>query len=400
MLSAAERHRILVEWNDTAAPYPEVAVAALADEQVACRPDAPAVTFGATTLTYGELDAEAGRLARRLASVGVGPGVLAGVFLERSAEMVVALLAVARAGGAYVPLDPDFPADRLAFMLRDCAAPVVVTQSSLVESLPASEARLVCVDVDGAELDATPAAAGPDDLAYVIYTSGSTGRPKGVEIPNRALVNLLTSMAARPGLGPDDVLVAVTTLSFDIAGLELWLPLVTGARVVVAAREVAADPALLAATLDEAGATGMQATPATWRMLVDAGWPGRPGLRALCGGEALPAGLAGELLDRGMEPWNLYGPTETTIWSTAAPVTGRGHPPTIGRPIANTQVYVLEADLEAVPPGVPGELHIGGAGLARGYLGRPDLTAERFIPNPLRPGTRLYKTGHPARWTA
>ena len=359
-------------------------VADLVAAQVALRPASPAVTFGSTTLTYAELDGRADRLARHLASVGVRPGVLVGVHLERSVEMVVALLAIVRAGGAYVPLDPDFPAERVAFMLQDSGAPLVVTQSSRAPAVPGS--AVVCVDDGGAPGDAVPAGAGPDDLVYVIYTSGSTGRPKGVAIEHRSLVNLLTSMAVEPGLTPDDVLVAVTTLSFDIAGLELWLPLVTGAHVVVASRQVASDPKLLATLLDQSGATVMQATPATWRMLVDGGWPGRPGFKALCGGEALPVALADALLDRGVELWNLYGPTETTIWSTVAKVEERGRPPSIGRPIADTTVHILD-----------GELHIGGAGLARGYLGRPELTAERFVVDPAS-GARVYKTGDLARW--
>jgi amino acid adenylation domain-containing protein len=374
-------------------------LAELVARQVARRPHAPAVSFGATTITYAELDERVGRLAGHLAGAGVGPGELVGVYVRRSLDMVVAPLAIARAGGAYVPLDPDFPAERVAFMLGDCAAPVVVTQADLVAALPPSSARLVVVDGERGPTGAAPAGAGPDDLAYVIYTSGSTGRPKGVEIPNRALVNFLTSMAERPGLAEDDVLVAVTTLSFDIAGLELWLPLVTGAHVVVAPAEESADPIRLMRLLEGAGATVMQATPATWRMLVEAGWPGRTGFKALCGGEALPVALADALLDRGVELWNLYGPTETTIWSTATRVTTRGRPPSIGRPIADTTVHVLDESMAPVPDGEPGELHIGGAGLARGYLGRPDLTAERFVPDPFdpTPGGRLYKTGDLAR---
>jgi amino acid adenylation domain-containing protein len=408
--SGVERHRLVVEWNDTAAPYPQVGVAELVSAQVARTPDAPAVSFGTRVLTYARLQEGADHLARDLVTLGVGPGVLVGVYLERSVEMVAALLGIARAGGAYVPLDPDFPSERIAFMMDDCAAPVVVTHSSLVGSLPTRGTQVVCVDAD-IEVDAdersasgpddpAPSGAGADDLAYVIYTSGSTGRPKGVEVTNRALVNFLTAMSERPGLGPTDVLVAVTTLSFDIAGLELWLPLVTGARVAVASREQATDPRRLTALVEEAGATVLQATPATWRMVVDAGWPGRPGLKALCGGEALPAVLADRLLDRGVELWNLYGPTEATIWSTALKVTTRGRPLTIGRPIANTTLYILDPDLAPMPVGVLGELHIGGVGLARGYLGRPELTAARFIPHPFdpSPGARLYKTGDLARW--
>ncbi len=409
-----ERSRILVEWNDTGAPYPELGIDALVAAQVARRPDRPAVTSGATTLSFAALDDAATRLAGRLAAAGVSPGVLVGILLERSVDMVVALVAVARAGGAYVPLDPQFPPGRIAFMLGDCAAPVVVSQAGLLGVLSDHDGTVVLVGGDGniappagagdiappagAGHIAPPAGAGPDDLAYVIYTSGSTGQPKGVAVTHRSLVNFLTSMAARPGIGAGDVLVAVTTLSFDIAGLELWLPLVTGAHAVVASRHVASDPHRLMALLDGAGATVMQATPATWRMLVEAGWKGRPAMTALCGGEALPVALADQLLDRGVDLWNLYGPTETTVWSTALRVTTRGVPLSVGRPVANTTLYILDPDRDPVPVGVPGELYIGGAGVARGYLGRPDLTAERFVPHPFEAGARLYRTGDLARW--
>lgn len=361
-------------------------------------PDRPAVTFGDTTLTYAELDRRATALARRLGGRGVGPGVLVAVFVERSVEMVVALLAISRAGGAYVPLDPSFPAPRLAFMLDDCAAPVLVTQAGLESSLPAHDTQVVLVDGEDTGAGPEPVTAGADDLAYVMYTSGSTGWPKGVEVANASLVNVLSSMARRPGLGPDDVLVAVTTLSFDIAGLEVWLPLVTGAHVVVASTTQASDPHRLIRLLDACGATVMQATPATWRMLVDAGWTGRPGLKALCGGDVLPVSLARQLLDRGLDVWNLYGPTETTIWSTVLHVTSPDQPITIGRPIDNTTLYILDSELAPVAVGVAGELCIGGAGVARGYLGRPELTAERFVPDPFEPGGRLYLTGDLARW--
>jgi amino acid adenylation domain-containing protein len=234
----------------------------------------------------------------------------------------------------------------------------------------------------------------PNDLAYVIYTSGSTGTPKGVEIPHRAVVNFLTSMAREPGMTAQDTMLAVTTLSFDIAGLELLLPLTVGGRVVIAPHEVVIDGWQLAQLLRTSGATLMQATPATWRLLLEAGWPGEPHLTILCGGEALPPELARALLPRCRSLWNMYGPTETTIWSTVRRVTSADHI-TLGRPIANTEVYVLSADLQPVPIGVPGELYIGGAGLARGYRHRPDLTTQRFIPHPLCQASeaRLYKTG-------
>jgi amino acid adenylation domain-containing protein len=239
----------------------------------------------------------------------------------------------------------------------------------------------------------------PDRLAYVIYTSGSTGVPKGVEIPHGALVNHLLSMRDEPGLDEDDVLVAVTTLSFDIAGLELYLPLISGARLVIASEDTALDPHLLSRLLDRSEATVMQATPATWSMLVETGWPGRPEMKALCGGEALPPALAEQLLDRRLELWNMYGPTETTIWSAVVRV-HRAETISIGRPIANTTFYVLDEHRQPVPVGVPGELYIGGQGVARGYRDRQELTAERFVRDRFsrEPGRRLYRTGDLVRW--
>lgn len=385
----------------TSSGLPNVNVDGMVAAAAARTPDAPAVTAGDVTLTYAELADRARPLARHLASLGVGPDVLVGVYLDRSVDMVVALLAVARAGGAYLPLDPDVPAPRTAFMLADTGAPVVLTSSALAGSLPASAGCVVvCVDRCPpalADPPAVPVAHAPRDLAYLIYTSGSTGKPKGVEVPHRALANLLMSMAERPGIGSDDVLVAVTTLSFDMAAPDVWLPLVTGAHLVVAPRQVIVDPTSLSALLDDAGATVMQATPAMWRMLVDAGWKGRPGMKALSGGDVLSPSLAAALLARGVDLWNLYGPTETTIWSTVSHV-GAEARPTIGRPIANTDVHVLGPDLRPVAPGDAGELCIGGAGLARGYLRRPELTAERFVAHPFRPGARLYRTGDVARW--
>ncbi|HLX20720.1 MAG TPA: amino acid adenylation domain-containing protein, partial [Gaiellaceae bacterium] len=404
LLTFDERTRMLVEWNATARPYPNCRADELVERQAATRPGDAAVEFEGHRLTYGELDARTNGLAHVLQGLGVGPDVLVAVCLERSAEMLIALLGIMRAGGAYVPVDPAFPADRQQFMLDDAGVRVIVTQESLLSSVSTSGADCVCLDRDAARIfaagtDPPPCSAGPDDLAYVIYTSGSTGRPKGVQIPHRALVNFLTTMAERPGLGANDVLVAVTTLSFDIAGLELYLPLVQGGRLVVAPQSVAADPRALAALIEAAGATVVQATPTTWRMLVDSGWPGRRGLKVLCGGEALPQILAEQLVERGLELWNMYGPTETTIWSTVSRVQA-GEALTIGRPIANTSLYILDDQLQPMPVGVPGELHIGGDGVARGYLDRPELTAERFVPNPFdsREEGRMYKTGDLARY--
>jgi len=282
-----------------------------------------AVECGAVAWTYATLAERSAALANRLRSLGVGPGSLVGICLERSAEMLVAVLGTLEAGGAYVPLDPSFPQDRLDYMLSDSGATVLVTQASLVDRYQAYEGARVCLDAAGqvesatagAEAAVAPAVT-PDDLAYVIYTSGSTGRPKGVQVPHRAVVNFLTAMADTPGLGAADRLLAVTTLSFDISVLELLLPLTVGATTVIADDEAVLDGGRLSALVTEQAITVMQATPSTWRMMLDAGWAGEPTLKMLCGGEKLPAGLARELEPRCAELWNMYGPTETTIWSS------------------------------------------------------------------------------------
>jgi amino acid adenylation domain-containing protein len=418
-LTHAQRRQLLVEWNDTEAEYPqEKTVHQLFEEQAERTPDAVAVVFEQEPLTYAQLNARANQLAHRLQTLGVGPELLVALCAERSIEMVVALLGILKAGGAYVPLDPTYPRERLAFMLEAGArqwragpgpgrAPVLLTHHDLADALPSAGAHVLCLDTAWTEIarESTQNLAGgatADDLAYVIYTSGSTGTPKGVAISHRALVNCLTAMRREPGLLPHDVLLAVTTLSFDIATLELLLPLTVGARVVVVPRDVAADGARLGEALIDSGATVMQATPATWRLLLEAGWRGSPQLKILCGGEALPRDLADRLLERSASLWNLYGPTETTIWSTLHRVERREGPVSIGRPIANTQIYVLDAEMRPVPIGVPGELYIGGAGLARGYLHHPELTAQKFVRNPFGDETgrqsRLYKTGDLARY--
>jgi amino acid adenylation domain-containing protein len=403
MLTDGERQQLLVDWNETAAPYPQVALHELISEQARIAPETVAVEFREQSLTYSELDARANQLAHHLVTLGVGPEVLVGICVERSLEMVVGLLGVLKAGGAYVPIDPAYPADRQEYMLLSSEAPVVITQEALRDALPLGGTSVVCLDGDAPKLAAMPdhapeISANPEQLAYVIYTSGSTGKPKGVQISHRALVNFLFTMKLTPGLTADDVLVAVTTLSFDIAGLELYLPLITLARVVIAPAETCADARALAGLLERSGATVMQATPTTWRMLVDSGWSG-DGLKCLCGGEALPVALAGELVDLGVELWNMYGPTETTIWSTCSRVSS-AEPITIGRPIGNTSLYILDARMQPVPVGVVGELWIGGDGVARGYRGRPDLTEERFVTDPFAAaaGARMYRTGDIARY--
>ena len=376
----------------------------LIEQQVSRTPDAVAAVFEDRQLTYRQLNDRADLLAHRLRNLGVGPNTLVGICVERSLEMLVGLLGILKAGGAYVPLDPAYPSDRLAFMLEDSQPRVLLTETSLQKRLPPQQAHIVYLDAPGAVKNRTHdrqlnrKTHQPGDLAYVLYTSGSSGKPKGVRISNRALVNFLSSMQREPGLGAGDTLLAVTTLSFDIAGLELFLPLITGARVIIASREVAADGVRLSALLKHCGATAMQATPATWRLLLAAGWSGSRDLKILCGGEAWSTDLADALLPRCKSLWNMYGPTETTIWSSVARVEA-GKPVVIGFPIANTTFYVLDSFPDLVPEGVPGELYIGGDGVAEGYLNRPDLTNERFVSDPFsgKPGARLYRTGDAVR---
>ncbi|MEN8176662.1 MAG: amino acid adenylation domain-containing protein, partial [Pseudomonadota bacterium] len=406
ILSAAEREQLLSGWNATATTYPaDQTVHQLVAAQALRTPDAIAVSDNTAALSYRALDQRTNQLARHLQGLGIGPDQLVGICLNRSPQMLVGLLGILKAGAAYLPLDPSFPQDRLAFMLEDAGAELLLTETDLQPYLPEHDGQRLYLDTAQPAIDTQDQApldvpVRPDQLAYVIYTSGSTGKPKGVQIPHRALTNFLCSMAKAPGISADDRLLAVTTLSFDIAALELYLPLLAGGRVVIASRDEAADGGRLIGLIDSCAASIMQATPATWRLLLESGWQGRPGLKVLCGGEALSRELAEQLLAADMELWNMYGPTETTIWSALEKVSsGTGAVP-IGRPIDNTRLHVLDERLALVPVGVIGELYIGGDGLAQGYLNRPELTAERFIPNPFADGERLYRTGDMARHLA
>ena len=369
-------------------------------------PQRPALLSNGATWTYGELALWSRGLAHRLVAAGLEPGSLVAIAVERSPAMVGAVLAVMLAGGAYVPLDPRHPRERLEMMLADSGAGwlLVSAELGLDTSATILDVHAVAEVGDACSL---PSVQGPDALAYVIYTSGSTGRPKGVAVQHGALVNLLRSMQREPGLAADDVWVAVTTLAFDIAGLELLLPLMTGARLAIATDAEVHDGRLLLELVVSAGAavtgaTVLQATPGAWRLLLDAGWPERrpdetaKPLKALCGGETLPRELADKMLARASEVWNMYGPTETTIWSAATRVEPGTGPLRVGAPIANTQFYVLDSRHGLAPIGVSGELYIGGAGLARGYWKQPELTAAKFIANPFGAG-RLYATGDLAR---
>jgi amino acid adenylation domain-containing protein len=425
LLTEKEGHQMLVEWNDTAVDYPkDCCIHELFEAQVERTPDAVAVQFEGKQLTYRELNRRANQLAYYLRKLGVGPEKLVAICVERSLEMVVGLLGILKAGGAYVPLDPGYPRKRLQFMLQDAQVSILITQEKFVEESgwrpvlsdaegmedssrrsPVLGFRLVCLDRDwpliGQQSEENlEKRAKAQNLAYVIYTSGSTGTPKSVQIEHRSVVNCLHSIRQAVELIPSDAFLALTTISFDIAALELFLPLTTGAKLVLPSRDEVLDAKLLLDRLKECGATVMQATPSAWKLLLDAGWRSSRNFKILCGGEVLSRSLADQLLEGGALLWNLYGPTETTIWSTVFKVESGEGPVFIGRPISNTRTYVLDSHLQVVPIGVYGEIYIGGDGLARGYLNRAELTAERFIPNPFNdpPGSLLYRTGDRTRY--
>jgi len=408
ILTSAELEQIR-SWNATVQAVPEGGLPGWLAAQAQRTPEALAVVGAGEPLTYRQLETQATRLARALAAQGIGRGSLVAIALEREPSLLVGLLGVLKAGAAYLPLDLTYPPQRLAQVLADAQPRALLTQPAVwaPPQALALDPSVTVVELAAAlaEPAAEPAAPLPEvgaaDLAYVIYTSGSTGQPKGVAVAHGALVNCLSGLGRQLQIGPEAVLLAITTLAFDIAGLELWLPLTVGGRVVLGGPEEAGDGARLAARLAASGANVLQATPTTWRLLLASGWAGDPRLQALCGGEALGRPLAEALLGRVGELWNLYGPTETTIWSAAERVRrGEGVVP-IGRPIANTQIYVLDGREQPVPVGVVGELYIGGRGLAQGYWGKPELTAERFVPDRVGAGGgRLYRTGDRGRWRA
>jgi len=399
-----EMRTVLETWNATGTGYPrEALLHELIAETAAGNPDATAVMSGTVKMTYRELAARAASVASRLLAEGAGPNRPVALLVERSGAMVVGALGVLQSGSCYVPIDPEFPRGRIAQMLAHAGPLVVLTQRSLRDMVPVGPWTVACMEEigdDGGAV-ATDVRADPSALAYVVYTSGSTGEPKGVQVCHRNAVNLLSAMAAEPGLDSSDRLLAVTTLSFDIALLELFGPLLAGGCVVIAAREQVKDARSLKQLIDDFDISVMQATPTTWQMLLDSGWTGKRDLRVLCGGEPLTRVLADGLLERTAEVWNLYGPTETTVWSTCERVARAKGAVSIGRPIANTRVYVLDRRMQPVPAGFVGELYIAGDGVAAGYHGQPELTDARFGDVPLCNGIteRLYRTGDLARWT-
>ncbi|MCP4399890.1 MAG: amino acid adenylation domain-containing protein, partial [bacterium] len=412
ILAKTERQQLLVTWNDTVNEYADATcIHRLFEEQVLKTPEAIAVECQQERLTYAALNARANQLARYLRAAGVGAETLVGICLERSMNMLVGLLGILKSGGTYVPLDPAYPEIRRTSIAEDAGIEVVVTSSHLAGNFQANQTSLICVDSDWETIarqseDVPQNIVSARNLAYVIYTSGSTGAPKGVQIEHRAVVNFLTAMQRIVPLTSQDRLLAVTTISFDIAVLELYLPLIAGAKVVIADHDTITDGSRLLALLESSDTTVMQATPATWQLLLLSGWQRKPDLKILVGGEALHPELARQLQQRSASAWNMYGPTETTVWSTCYPLSDfgkNGHEQTavtIGRPIANTEVYILDKYRRPVPLGVPGDLYIGGAGLARGYLNRDKLTQEKFIPDPFShdPEVRLYNTGDLARY--
>jgi amino acid adenylation domain-containing protein len=409
LLAATERATVLTEWNRTARDYPRLqGVHELIREQIARTPDAMAVSDETGTITFRQFGDRVAALASRLRGEGAGRGSLVGICLPPSIMQVVALTAVLEAGAAYVPLDPAHPRERRMAMIEDTGVPLLIGNDSTVEGL--SVERILLVDgLDGQNaIEPPPAGAnsgggadsGGEALAYVVFTSGSTGRPKGIAVPHRALVNVLIGLQDLLRIGPADTWLSITTLSFDVAALEIFLPLITGAHLVMADRDVAGSGSRLADACDRWSATIVQATPTSWRLVLGSGrWPARP-ITRISGGESLPRAVADGLARHPGPIWNFYGPAETTVYSTAARVTSGEGTPTIGRPIANTAIYILDSARQPVPSGVIGELWIGGDGVALGYINRPDLTAERFVPDPFRAwdGGHMYRTGDLARW--
>ncbi|MGF9603759.1 non-ribosomal peptide synthetase DhbF [Bacillus subtilis] len=410
LLLPEEKEKVISKWNETAKSEKLVSLQDMFEKQAVLTPERIALMCDDIQVNYHKLNEEANRLARLLIEKGIGPEQFVALALPRSPEMVASMLGVLKTGAAYLPLDPEFPADRISYMLEDAKPSCIITTEEIAASLPDNLAvpELVLDQAVTQEIIKRYSPENPDvsvsldHPAYIIYTSGSTGRPKGVVVTQKSLSNFLLSMQEAFSLGEEDRLLAVTTVAFDISALELYLPLISGAQIVIAKKETIREPQALAQMIENFDINIMQATPTLWHALVTSEPEKLRGLRVLVGGEALPSGLLQALQDLHCSVTNLYGPTETTIWSAAAFLEEglKGVPP-IGKPIWNTQVYVLDNGLQPVPPGVVGELYIAGTGLARGYFHRPDLTAERFVADPYGPpGTRMYRTGDQARWRA
>jgi amino acid adenylation domain-containing protein len=405
LITKAERQTIISTWNATNRLFQDsLCLHELITRQAQEIPESIAIKFEDISLSYRELDEQSNALAHILREAGVVAEMPVGIMTQRSAGMILSQLAILKAGGAYVPLDPNYPPERIAFMLEDASITVVITESAVANLPQTVKTRILLDTIDLASVlynkaPLTPLS-GPDNAAYIIYTSGSTGKPKGVVIQHRSVVNFACSMVQEPGINSQDAVLALTTISFDISILELLVPLTAGAKVIIVSREVATDGIMLAKKISEEGITVMQGTPSTWRLLLSGGWSGAAELKALCGGEAFPPDLFKELYPKVGSVWNMYGPTETTVWSTCCRLTDTDTTISIGKPIANTCIYILDKFLNPVPVGLTGELYIGGQGVARCYLNRTELTDQRFIPDPFvsEPHAKMYATGDLARW--
>ncbi|MEM6690704.1 MAG: amino acid adenylation domain-containing protein [Planctomycetota bacterium] len=410
LMSIEQRQQVVVDWNQTNLDYPvNSTLHQEFSRQAAETPEHIAVEFEGSRLTYSEVESQSNRIARFLKDRGVRAGDLVGICVERSEQMLVNLLGILKSGAGYVPLDPAYPSDRLKYMCDHSELSLIITQGRLRERVAEFGKEFVEIDRCSDDIDTFDDAAvqvqsDPSDICYVIYTSGSTGKPKGVQVPHGAIVNFLYSMQKEPGFNAEDSILAVTTLSFDIAVLELYLPIVSGGKVVILDSATAADGGELAQRIGRHEISLLQATPSTWRLLIQAGWNGKTDLKVLCGGEPMPQDLVAPLLERCAELWNMYGPTETTVWSAIYRIADAKAPILIGKPIGNTQVYLLDCNGNEVPPGCEGQLFIGGAGVTLGYRARHDLTEDRFIRNPYRSpfkdyvSDRIYNTGDIAKY--
>jgi len=406
LISESEKIQITKDWNETYNKLPEnYTLQKLFEDQADNTPDTVAAISGNDVLTYAGLESMSNRIAGYLRRQGIKNNDMVGIYIDRSLNMLAGLLGILKSGAAYVPLDPYFPSERISYIIRDSGISIVLTEKKFYMELSSSGAKCICLDDSSAEIgkvpDERPAVINkPDDLAYVIYTSGSTGQPKGVRIHHEAVVNFLLSMSVSPGLDNKDVFCAITTISFDISVLELFGPLIAGARTVILQKEISTDAEKLAEAITANGVTITQATPATWEMLISSGWNGNRNLRILCGGESLKHDLAIKLLARSKELWNMYGPTETTVWSACGRVTEDASVISVGKPVANTSIYILDKMMRPLPAGIPGNLYIGGKGVSKGYHNLEEMTKNKFIPNPFA-GTdeeKIYFTGDNARY--
>jgi len=403
ILTPAEFKLQIETWNKTESPIPNIGVYKLIEEKCAHYAEKIAIICGKHKCSYKELGDKSNQLANYLIEHNVQKGDYVAIYMNRSIDMLVSLIAVWKAGAAYIPLDPSFPHDRLNYMIQDSNPKVIITEKELEDSTILNNINTITLDKEWDDVikmkTLLPGISfSPDAPAYVIYTSGSTGKPKGVIVSQKCMLNFLLSMQKSPGMTENDRILAITTLSFDIAVLELYLPLITGAQIILVTSEDVLDSFKLIELIEECNVTVLQATPSSWKMLLDANWKGNSNLKALTGGEPINPPLAKKLLERCSELWNMYGPTETTVWSTIFKIENSPPPILIGTPIDNTQVYILDSNNNITPVGVPGKLFIGGDGVSLGYLHRPELTAEKFIDSPFVDGKLIYDTGDIARF--